>query len=248
MITWGLVSACYGAFFASHPDQTFLIPRPLLNVVLFVVYGDQSKFLQDFAVGMLIAVGYLSIMKSPRKALYVLRMRRLLLWLLILCIALFFYEAMPNSTVPFIPRVFQAFPWVNEFAFALCYGYLVTAVLFNRPDGWLVRMFSWPPLRWIGLISFSLYIWHRPLIQILAVNLAPGLQRLHPVLIVSLFWIIAFTVSVVFCFFLFVLIEKPGMQLSEKLRQQILQQHVKTQAMSDQINPYSHNQADTVIR
>src|SRR6266516_5320845 len=83
MIIWGLVTASFGEYFVSHPDQTFLIPRPLLNVVLFVVYGDQSKFLEDFAVGMLIAVGYLSIMNSPRKVLYLLRIRRLLLWLLI---------------------------------------------------------------------------------------------------------------------------------------------------------------------
>src|SRR5206468_10475830 len=105
--------------------------------------------------------------------------------------------------------------------FALCYGYLVTVVLFSRADRWLVRLFSWTPLRWLGLISFSLYIWHRPLIQILAANLGPSLRRLNPVLTVSVFWMISFTVSVVFCYFLFVLIEKPGMRLSEKLRQQI---------------------------
>jgi len=248
MIIWGLVTASFGEYFVSHPDQTFLIPRPLLNVVLFVVYGDQSKFLEDFAVGMLIAVGYLSIMNSPRKVLYLLRIRRLLLWLLILCIALFVYEAMPGNTLPFVPSVFQAIPWMNEFAFALCYGYLVTAVLFNRPDRWLVRMFSWTPLRWLGLISFSLYIWHRPLIQILAANLGPSLRRLNPILTVSLFWMISFTVVVVFCYFLFVLIEKPGMRLSEKLRQQILRQDAKRQAMSDPINPHSQSQVDTVIR
>ncbi len=208
MIIWGLVTDYYGAYFVSHPDQTFLIPRPLLNVVLFVVYGDHSKFLEDFAVGMLIAVGYLSIMNSPRKDLYLLRMRRLLPWLLNLFIALFVYVAMANYTLPFVPRVlqFQSVPWMNEFAFALCYGYLVTAVLFNRSDGWLVRVFSWTPLRWLGLISYSLYIWHRPLIQIFAANLGPSLRRLHPVLMVSLFWVITFTVIVVFCFFLFVLI------------------------------------------
>ena len=248
MISWGLVTACYGAYFASHPDQTFLIPRPLLNVVLFVVYGDRSKFLEDFAVGMLIAVGYLSIMNSPRKDHYVLRMRRLLTGLLILCIALFVYAAMPGYTWPFVPGVFQAFPWMNEFAFVLCYGYLVTAVLFNRPDGWLVRLFSWTPLRWIGLISYSLYIWHRPLIQIFATNLGPDLQRLHPVLTASLFWVIALTVSVVFCFFLFVLIEKPGMRLSEKLCQQIVRQDAKRQPMSDPLDSHSQNQADTVLR
>ena len=247
MIAWGLVTASFGEYFTSHPNQTFLMPRPILNVVLFVIYGDQSKFLEDFAVGMLIAVGYLYIMNSPRKVLYLLRVRRLLSWLLILCIAIFVYEALPENTLPLVPSVFQTTPWINEFAFALCYGYLVAAVLFNRPDRWLVRIFSWTPLRWLGLISFSLYIWHRPLIQILAANLGPSLRRLHPVLTMSLFWAITFTVSVVFCYFLFVLIEKPGMHLSEKLRQQIMRQDIKRQAMSEHINTRSQSQVDTPI-
>jgi peptidoglycan/LPS O-acetylase OafA/YrhL len=244
MIIWGLVTAAIGAYFVSHPDQTFLIPRPLLNVALFIIYGDQSKFLEDFAVGMLIAVGYLSIMNSPRKSLYLLRMRRLLLWLLIVWIALFVFEALPDNALPFVPSVFLDTPWMNEFAFALCYGYLVTTVLFNRPDRWLVRMFSWTPLRWLGLISFSLYIWHRPLIQILAANLAPSLHQMNPVLTVSLFWIIAFTVSVVFCYFLYVLIEKPGMRLGEKLRQQFSLQNVKRQALSD---THTHMHSETLL-
>src|SRR5438874_408060 len=141
-----LLTDLYGAYFASHPDLTFLIPHPFFDVVLFVVYGDHGKFLGDFAVGMLIAVGYLSIMNSPGKDLYVLRMRRLLLWLLIPCIALFVYEALPNYTLPFVPGEFQTALSINEFAFAWCYGYLVAVVLFSRPHGWLVRMFSWPPL------------------------------------------------------------------------------------------------------
>jgi len=51
-----------------------------------------------------------------------------------------------------------------------------------------------------------------------------------------LFWMITLTVSIVFCFVLFVLVEKPGMLLSEKLRQQIMQRSKK---ISDPIKAYS---------
>lgn len=220
MIAWGLATACIGRYFATHPDQTFLVPRPVLNGVLFMVYGDHSKFLEDFALGMLIAVAYLSIKRSPRKDYYLRKVRRLLPWLLLPWLALFVYAAMPDYPWPFMPPVLQMFPWLNEFAFALCYGYLVAAVLFNRPGGWLGRLFAWNPLRWLGLISYSLYIWHRPLVQILAANLAPDLQRLPAVLMVSLFWLIALVVPAAFCFVLFVLIERPAIRLSERLRQQ----------------------------
>jgi peptidoglycan/LPS O-acetylase OafA/YrhL len=248
MIIWGLETAAFGAYFTNHPDQTFLVPRPVLNVVLFVIYGDQSKFLEDFAVGMLIAVAYLAIMNSPKKGLYLLRTRRLLFWLLILCSALYVFETLPDSSLTFVPSVLIDTPWMNEFAYALCYGYLVTAVLFNAPDRWLVRLFSWTPLRWLGLISFSLYIWHRPLIQILAANLGPSLRSLHPVLTVIVFWIVAFTVSVVFCYVLFVVIEKPGMRLSEQLRQQMMRQDVERQVKSDTRNPRAKSQVETVMQ
>jgi len=250
LMIWGISISYYGAYLNGRPNLTFLIPRSLLNIILFFIYGDHGKYLEYFAVGMLVAVIYISIMKSPRKDDYIPKMRRVLLWLLIPFLAIFFYAGMPDYVVPSIPHIlqFRDFPWLNEFAFVLCYGYLITAVLFNRPNSWLVRIFSWTPLRWLGLISYSLYIWHRPLIQILAANLGPSLHRLHPVLMVTLFWIITFTTCVVFCFILFVAFEKPGMRLSEKLRKQWTEQDAHKKAIVEPIAPYPQREMDVVVR
>jgi peptidoglycan/LPS O-acetylase OafA/YrhL len=95
LIAWGLWTENFGAYFYNHPNETILVPRSLLNVLLFFVYGDHGKFLEEFAVGMLIAVGYLCVMNSPRKELYLQRVRLFLPWLLILSIALFAYVSLP---------------------------------------------------------------------------------------------------------------------------------------------------------
>jgi peptidoglycan/LPS O-acetylase OafA/YrhL len=131
---------------------------------------------------------------------------------------------------PFAPRLFQIWPWTNECTFALSYGCAVLAVLFSQPRGLLRRFCEWTPLRWIGLISYSLYIWHEPLLRVIQAKLGPALTHLNHVLAIGLCAGFVLSVSVCFCFFAYLLVEKPGMQLSERLRQQMLRQRSKHQA------------------
>ncbi len=48
---------------------------------------------------------------------------------------------------------------------AQVYMAAVSAVLFIRygGEGWASRLLSWGPIQWVGTISFSLYLWHWPI-------------------------------------------------------------------------------------
>lgn len=217
MTAWGLGTRWWGEAFV-------VVPHALLNKVLFVVYGANGKFLEDFAVGMLLAVCYIALHNSPNKAAHLARMQRAVPWFLLVGSVLYAFAAMRNYTQtwnytwPFAAGLFQSAPWTTEWTFALSYGCLVLAVLFARPNGLLKRLFAWTPLRWLGLISYSLYIWHEPLLLALQTNIGPALARLNHSIAIGLCWLLVFSLSVFFCFFSYLLVEKPGMQLSERLR------------------------------
>ena len=59
-----------------------------------------------------------------------------------------------TATVPF-PGVWATVPVVGA-CFLIAAG----------PSAWVNRALAWPPLVWVGLISFPLYLWHWPLLSL----------------------------------------------------------------------------------
>lgn len=221
IIIWGIGTRLWG--------RTYVVtPHAFLNKVLIVVYGDHGKFLEDFATGMLAAVVYVSITNSPNKERYLRLMQRFVPALAIFAVLLYSYSAMRNYSMtwvynwPYAPDLFKVWPWINEFTYALSYACGVLAILFSRPTGLLKRLFAWTPLRWLGLISYSLYIWHEPILHAIQTNLGPTFIHLNHVLALTLCPLLVFSSALTFCFFAYLLVEKPGMRLSERLRQEML--------------------------
>lgn len=87
--------------------------------------------------------------------------------------------------------------------FGLAWSSLLLAIL-HGPD-WLRRPFAWAPLRLVGVISFSLYLWHMPVLQSLQ---SAGVAR-WPLLAPWLVLAVALLVAMVS----FLLFERPWREI-----------------------------------
>jgi peptidoglycan/LPS O-acetylase OafA/YrhL len=214
LMAWGVLSRFWGAFFTSHPTATVLVPRRVFDGILFVTYGHRGKFLEDFACGMLAGLCYTVLMDSAN-ARALQSMRRLSPWLwggTILTLL-----ALGMQLVPYLfPAAVALYALVGAFAFSLAFACGLVALLFGSPA--LRRFFEWTPLRWIGLISYSLYIWHLPILVVFMHQVGPSLAGLPAAIAYSLYWMWAALVVIPFSAAVYYLVEKPGLRLSERLR------------------------------
>ncbi len=225
LIAWGLFSRYWGFYFLTHPSETFLLPRAVLNGILFFVYGMYGKFLEDFAVGMLISLLFVYSQQIPSETAFHKRARRLSPGLLGAGILLFVFMAMWRFNIrrpaawPFLGPLAPYYGWLSEIGFSLGFGLCIFALLFG--SALLKRPFEWKPLRWIGLISFSLYMWHLPLLIYFRYNVANQIQGWNPTIEFSLYWLWALLAIIPFSALSYLLIEKPGMTPGDRLRHRL---------------------------
>lgn len=221
VIAWGPFSRYWGVYFTSHQSATFLLPRPVLNVVIFFLYGASGKYLEDFAIGMLVSLCYV----YAQHRLYGVRLnqllRRLSPWLWGLGIPLLLFTAVWHldlwyyHSVPLLDGLVPAFGWLSEVFIASGFGLCVAATLFDNAG--LHWFFGLAPLRWLGLISYSLYMWHLPILTFFKTNIGYHIEGWGlPAYGLYLLW--ALLIVVPFSFLLYVCIEKPFMKLSDRLR------------------------------
>jgi peptidoglycan/LPS O-acetylase OafA/YrhL len=75
-------------------------------------------------------------------------------------------------------------------------------------------------MRWIGLISYSLYIWHLPILDHLGIYVARLVAGWSHLLAYGLFWLCAALVVIPFSYLFYRWIERPWMQLGDRLGHQ----------------------------
>ena len=224
MIVWGVASRFWGIYYSANPSQTLLVSRPVLNVAIFFLFGTIGKFLEDFTVGMLICCCYVIAqheLTEARLQWIGSGLRRSSLWLWGAGIVLLFLMALWDSNHTFqvgtpLQYVIPPYDQFSELFLSLGYGACMTAVLFGPVQ--LRRLFEWGPLRWLGLISYSLYIWHLPLLIHFSQFVEPYTQHWNHIVVYGLYWLCAVLLIIPFSYLFYICIERPWMPLNQALR------------------------------
>jgi peptidoglycan/LPS O-acetylase OafA/YrhL len=237
IIVIGLFVRFLGFYFQGKPSATILVPRSVLNVILFFTFGITGKYTEEFAVGMFVSLCFIYAQHPSTDKKFAQTWQRLSPWLwgggiiILVFSAMWHFNANFPGGWPFLNGLLPYFNWISEMILAIGYASCVAAILYGPPG--LKRVFELPLLRWIGLISYSLYMWHLPLLVVFGGDVLPLLHIHNYYLSYSLYCVWALVVIFPFSLFFYTLVEKPWMKLGDQWRRSIEQKHREKLALQN---------------
>jgi len=180
----------------------------LAKLFFHLTFGVQGKYLEVFGLGMLCSVLYLAAQEESR------RLRRSLPWLGAALVAFAVVAMIGLAKVQMVQDILTPAYFMLTHATdmrvvggpllaGLPYAALTIGVLWA--PRWLRAVFEIRPLRFIGLISYSLYLWHLPILY-LAQRAATRLPQDARIWFMV---VIGFTVAVPVAFLSYHFVERP---------------------------------------
>ncbi len=212
MIIWGIGTRYVGRYYTLNPNETLLVPRPVLDGILLFTYGMAGKFFEVFAIGMLVSSCYVFSQQMGPEHSMSTSIHRYSLWLWGIGVLWLFFMAVwvAFPVFSFLQPHLGPHYWLSEFAYALGFGMCITAILFG-PVG-LQRLFEWNLLRWLGTLSYSLYIWHLPILLFFKDRIISSVQSWDFSHVYALYWLCVLCLIIPFAYVFYRRIEHPWIQ------------------------------------
>jgi len=189
LFLWGMLTRYWGVMIAPTSKMDFLLPHNISDALLPYLYGTRGKFYDAFAIGMFISTSYAYLQGSPLHEHVRQIPQQLSPWLFVLGLTIinivnvwhFYAIYVANLALHFLDP-FQDFLLGGNkdifmpLLFELGYGLCLFAIIHGK--SYLRRPFEWLPLRQVGFISYSLYLWHDPFALFFLSSLLPKFQQL----------------------------------------------------------------------
>jgi len=216
LVIWGVATRYWGRYHLLHPDQAPLLPRPIFDAAMFFLYGQDGKFLEDFAIGMFVCAGYTLSQHAEIRQKVSAYLGRYSLWFWGAGVFLLFFMATWSVYPPLqiLAPLIGPHNWLTELGFALGFGLCVSGILFGPIT--LKRPFEWAPLRRTGVISYSLYIWHLPILLAFMAYVLPLVSDWKHLFVYSLYWLCVALVIFPFCYLFYRAIEEPWIKMAHR--------------------------------
>ena len=216
MVLWGISTRYVGYYYTTlHPTATILVSRPVLNVFLLLTYGSTGKYFEDFAIGMLCSLIYTYTRNSVQenKVMQTLDRHSMWLWGAGVLLLLFMSCWSIYHHLAFLEPFIGNHRFLSEMGYASGYGLCIVAILFGPPG--LKMLFSWSPLRWIGSLSYGMYIWHVPFLALFETFIVKKIATTF-ISTYALYWASVVLVTIPLAYLLYRFIERPCMQLGKR--------------------------------
>lgn len=212
LIVYGLVIRGIVNYYHYVKHFDLIGGKGIKKYITALLYGVDGKFIEIFALG--IGISFLYVWAVEQKHLSVQSRNIIGIIALLLALISAVSAAYIQSlfTLKYIWAVDMSWQNFGSWGIGCCCAILLISVLFSPAI--IQSIWSVYPLRFIGLISYGIYLWHFPLLETISPLVIPG--HLNTALI--RLWLSGVSISILFASATYYLIEKPFLSLRVGLR------------------------------